>query len=92
MANGNVVGPSKDMAIRGGENIILSKSRTFFTNIPRSEEDVRNFVRARLAHFKAPRYVRFVSEFPFTVTGKVEKFVMRKRMIEDLGPIQQATA
>ncbi|WP_230626087.1 AMP-binding enzyme [Cupriavidus necator] len=36
-------------------------------------------------HYKIPRYIRFVSEMPMTVTGKVQKFVMRDTMIHDLG-------
>ena len=45
-----------------------------------TEEEVREFCRARIAHHKVPRYVRFVTEFPMTVTGKVQKFVMRETM------------
>jgi fatty-acyl-CoA synthase len=43
-----------------------------------SADDVRNFCRGRIAHFKVPRYVRFIDEFPMTVTGKVQKFRMRE--------------
>jgi fatty-acyl-CoA synthase len=50
-----------------------------------SEEDVRAFCRAELAHFKVPRFVFFVEEFPMTVTGKVQKFKMREDSIERLG-------
>jgi fatty-acyl-CoA synthase len=42
------------------------------------EEGVREFCRGRIAHFKVPRYVRFVDSFPMTVTGKVQKFKMRE--------------
>jgi fatty-acyl-CoA synthase len=49
-------------------------------------------LRTHIAHFKVPRYVRFVSEFPTTVTGKIQKFVMRAHMIEELGLTVQATA
>jgi fatty-acyl-CoA synthase len=49
------------------------------------EEDVRDFCRGKLAHFKVPRYVLFVEEFPLTVTGKVQKFKMREESIERLG-------
>jgi fatty-acyl-CoA synthase len=45
-----------------------------------TEEEVREFCRARIARHKVPRYVRFVTEFPMTVTGKVQKFVMREAM------------
>jgi fatty-acyl-CoA synthase len=47
--------------------------------------EIRNFCDGRLAHFKIPRYIKFVDEFPMTVTGKVQKFVMRQRMAEELG-------
>jgi fatty-acyl-CoA synthase len=48
-------------------------------------EDVREYCRGRLAHFKIPRYVRFVDEFPMTITGKIQKFKMRETSIEELG-------
>ncbi|MGI9332611.1 MAG: AMP-binding protein [Gammaproteobacteria bacterium] len=50
-----------------------------------SAEDMREFCRGRVAHFKVPRYIRFVDAFPLTVTGKVRKFVMRERMAKELG-------
>lgn len=50
-----------------------------------TEEGVREFCRGQIAHYKIPRYVRFVPELPMTVTGKPQKFVMRDRMIEELG-------
>ncbi|MEJ2130175.1 MAG: AMP-binding protein, partial [Gammaproteobacteria bacterium] len=50
-----------------------------------TEEDIRAFCRERIAHFKIPRYIRFVDEFPTTITGKVQKYKMRERMIEELG-------
>ena len=50
-----------------------------------SEEEIREFCRGKLSHFKIPRYVRFTKEFPMTVTGKVQKFVLRERMVEELG-------
>jgi fatty-acyl-CoA synthase len=56
------------------------------------EEDVREFCRGRIAHFKVPRYVRFVDEFPMTVTGKVQKFKMRDAAVEELGLEAEATA
>jgi fatty-acyl-CoA synthase len=45
-----------------------------------SEQEVRDFCRDQIAHYKIPRYVRFVSEFPMTVTGKMQKFLMRAEM------------
>jgi fatty-acyl-CoA synthase len=50
-----------------------------------TEEEVRAFCRERIAYFKVPRYIRFVREFPMTVTGKVQKFRMRQEMAEELG-------
>jgi fatty-acyl-CoA synthase len=50
-----------------------------------SEDELRTFCRERLAHFKVPRYWKFVQEFPMTVTGKVQKFKMRDIAIEDYG-------
>ncbi|WP_298254538.1 AMP-binding protein [Bradyrhizobium sp.] len=47
-------------------------------------EEVREFCRDQIAHYKVPRYVRFVEEMPMTVTGKYQKFVMRDRMIDEL--------
>ncbi len=45
-----------------------------------TDEEIRAFCRERIAHHKVPRYVKFVTEFPMTVTGKVQKFVMREQM------------
>ena len=57
-----------------------------------SEDDLRSFCQGQIAHYKIPRYVRFVSEFPMTITGKPQKFVMRERMIEELGLQADKTA
>jgi fatty-acyl-CoA synthase len=57
-----------------------------------TEEDVRAFCKSNLAHFKVPRYVRFVDAFPQTVTGKIQKFKIREQMIADLGLDEQKTA
>jgi fatty-acyl-CoA synthase len=56
-----------------------------------TEDDVREFCRGKLAHFKVPRYVLVVDEFPMTVTGKIQKFKMREVTIERLG-LQAAAA
>jgi fatty-acyl-CoA synthase len=55
-------------------------------------EEVREFCRDQIAHYKIPRHVRFVDEFPMTVTGKMQKFIMRERMVADLGVKEAATA
>jgi fatty-acyl-CoA synthase len=49
-----------------------------------TEEEVREYCRGQIAHYKVPRYIRFVDDMPMTVTGKAQKFVMRERMIEEL--------
>ncbi|MYI19603.1 MAG: AMP-binding protein [Acidimicrobiia bacterium] len=48
-------------------------------------EDIREFCRGRIAHYKIPRYVKFAQDFPMTVTGKIQKFSMREMAIEELG-------
>ena len=49
-----------------------------------TEDDVREYCRGQIAHFKIPRYVNFVDSFPMTVTGKVQKFRMRQAAIDEL--------
>ena len=109
-----IVGRSKDMVIRGGENISPREVEEFLFLHPAvqdvqvigvpdarlgeevcawvvlkpgseaKEEDIREFCRGRIAHYKIPRYVRFVPSFPQTATGKVQKFAMRVAMLEEL--------
>ena len=50
-----------------------------------TEDEVRAFCKGGIAHFKIPRYIKFVDNFPMTVTGKVQKFVMREQMTAELG-------
>jgi len=57
-----------------------------------TEDDIRDFCRDNLAHFKVPRYVRFVDTFPQTVTGKIQKFKIRETMIAELGLAEPPTA
>lgn len=49
-----------------------------------SEDEMRAFCKANLAHYKVPKYIRFVDEFPMTVTGKLQKFRMREMALEKL--------
>jgi fatty-acyl-CoA synthase len=109
-----ITGRSKDMVIRGGENIYPREVEEFLFKHPAiadvqgfgvpdahwgeelcvwinlkdgataTEEGIRAFCRGQITHFKIPRYVRFVDEFPMTVTGKVQKFVMREMMTKEL--------
>jgi len=57
-----------------------------------SAEAVKDFCKDQIAHYKVPRHIRFVDEFPMTVTGKMQKFVMREAMVEELGVRQATTA
>jgi fatty-acyl-CoA synthase len=118
----NIVGRSKDMVIRGGENVYPREVEEFLHTHPDvleavvigvpdehygeelmawirvrdgaevTEDEVREYCRGRIAHFKRPRYVKFVDSFPMTVTGKVQKYKMREQAMEELGLEVQATA
>ena len=109
-----ITGRSKDMIIRGGENVYPREIEEFLYTNPKvadvqvigvpdprfgeeimawvslragqeaTEEEIRDFCRGRIAHYKVPRYVKFVSEFPMTVTGKIQKYVMRDISIREL--------
>jgi fatty-acyl-CoA synthase len=111
----NIVGRSKDMVIRGGENVYPREIEEFLYAHPDvsdvsvvgvpderfgeelcafvvtrggaslTEDEVRDFCRESLAHFKVPRYVVFTDSFPMTVTGKVQKYKMREDAIARLG-------
>jgi fatty-acyl-CoA synthase len=50
-----------------------------------SGDELREFCKGKIAHFKVPRYFKFVDAFPMTVTGKIQKFVMRDQSIDELG-------
>jgi fatty-acyl-CoA synthase len=105
-----IVGRSKDMVIRGGENIYPREVEEFLYRHPKildvqcvgvpdekfgeelcacvvlrpgmqsSVEEIREFCRGQIAHYKVPRYVKFVDSFPMTVTGKVQKFLLRQQV------------
>lgn len=57
-----------------------------------TEEEVKNFCRGQIAHYKVPRYVKFVNALPMTVTGKPQKFVMSEMMAKELGLSRSITA
>jgi fatty-acyl-CoA synthase len=118
----NIVGRSKDMVIRGGENVYPREIEEFLYGHPAvrdvavfgvpdqrygeelcawiqvkegasvTEEEVREFCKGRIAHYKVPRYVRVVDAFPMTVTGKVQKFKMRETAVHELGLQESVTA
>jgi len=109
-----IVGRSKDMLIRGGENIYPREIEEYLYTHPKidqvqvvgvldekfgeeivacillangataTEEEIREYCRGKLAHFKIPRYVRFVDDFPMTVTGKVQKYVLREQLAQEM--------
>jgi fatty-acyl-CoA synthase len=111
----SIVGRSKDMVIRGGENVYPREVEEFLYTHPEvvdvqvigvpdarfgeelcawvkvaegsalQPEQLREWCRGKLAHYKVPRYVRFTDEFPMTITGKVQKFKMRETSVEELG-------
>jgi fatty-acyl-CoA synthase len=110
----NIVGRSKDMIIRGGENVYPREIEEFLYSHPDirdvqvvgvpdarfgeeiaafvitrpgralDTESVREFCAGRIAHYKVPRYVIVIEEFPMTVTGKIQKFRLREQAIEEL--------
>ncbi len=116
-----IVGRSKDMLIRGGENIYPREIEEFLYTNPKIDqvevvgvpdqkfgeeiaaciklhegetatvEEIRDFCRGELSHFKIPRYVHFVEEFPLTVTGKVQKFILREQLTEELEQANRAS-
>jgi fatty-acyl-CoA synthase len=112
----SITGRSKDMVIRGGENIYPREIEEFLythadivdaqvIGVPDERygeelmawirlrpgaaeitvETLRTFCTGRLAHYKIPRYVRIVDNFPMTVTGKVRKVQMRDESVDLLG-------
>jgi fatty-acyl-CoA synthase len=57
-----------------------------------TDVELRGFCKGQIAHYKIPRYMRFVSEFPMTVTGKIQKFKIRDAMKDELGLTENRTA
>ena len=118
----NIVGRSKDMVIRGGENIYPREVEEFLYRHPKiqdvqcigvpddkygeelcacvvlrqgmssTEEEIREFCRGQIAHYKIPRYVKFVEGFPMTVTGKIQKYLLRQQMADEMGLKAQKAA
>jgi fatty-acyl-CoA synthase len=118
----NIVGRSKDMIIRGGENVYPREIEEFLFKHPKvadvavvgvpceryGEEvcawiklrtdtvstaaEIIEFCRGKIAHYKVPAHVMFVDAFPMTVTGKIQKYVIRQEMTTQLGRAEQRTA
>lgn len=110
-----ITGRSKDMIIRGGENVYpreieeflytheaIADAQVFGVPDPKygeavavwvqlkpgndlDPEKLQAYCKGQIAHFKVPAHVRFVEEFPMTITGKIQKFAMRDAMKEELG-------
>jgi len=110
-----VVGRSKDMVIRGGENIYPVEIENYLYRHPKisdvqvvgvpdkkygevlaawiiarkgeqlTEDEVKQFCKDNIAHYKVPQYFRFVEEYPMTITGKIQKYKITEMMIEELG-------
>lgn len=57
-----------------------------------TDSDVKAFCDGQIAHYKIPRHIRFVDEYPMTVTGKIQKFKMREAMMQELGLQEIETA
>jgi fatty-acyl-CoA synthase len=62
------------------------------SGVAATEEEIRAFCKGHIAHYKIPRYIRFVTEFPMTITGKVQKFAIRQHMMHELGLEEPRTA
>ncbi len=57
-----------------------------------TEEEIRSFCTGQIAHYKVPRYIRFVEAFPMTITGKIQKFKIRDAMKDELALVEDKTA
>ena len=55
-------------------------------------EEIKQFCKGQIAHYKIPRYIKFVQDFPMTASGKIQKFIIRDRMVKELDLTEQATA
>jgi fatty-acyl-CoA synthase len=113
--NYRIVGRSKELIIRGGENIYPPEVEEFLHHHPAVAEvavtglpdarygevvsawvvlksgvtldadELRNFCRGKIAHYKVPHYIEFVAQLPRTVTGKVRKHVLREEGVKHFG-------
>ena len=111
----HITGRSRDVIIRGGENIYPREVEEFLYTCPKvgevqvigipnarlgeivvawirlrpgveaTEDEIRNFCQGQIAYYKVPEHVRFVEEFPATLSGKIQKYKMREFEIEARG-------
>jgi fatty-acyl-CoA synthase len=111
----HITGRSRDVIIRGGENIYPREVEEFLYSHPKvdevqvvgipndrlgeivvawirlkpgmesTEEEIKSFCQGQIAYYKVPEHVRFVSEFPATLSGKIQKYRMREIEIEARG-------
>ncbi|MFZ2021090.1 MAG: AMP-binding protein [Terracidiphilus sp.] len=111
----HITGRSRDVIIRGGENIYPREVEEFLYTFPKvgevqvigipsarlgeivvawvrlrpgteaTEEEIKAFCQGQIAYYKVPEYVRFVTEFPGTLSGKIQKYKMREFEIEARG-------
>jgi fatty-acyl-CoA synthase len=118
----HLTGRSKDVIIRGGENIYPREVEEFLYTHPKvdetqvvgipnarlgeivvawvrlapgaeaTEEEIREFCKGQIAYYKIPEYVRFVTKFPATLSGKIQKYKIREFEIEARGLQQEASA
>ncbi|XP_068085265.1 medium-chain acyl-CoA ligase ACSF2, mitochondrial [Anabrus simplex] len=110
---GQIVGRTKDMIIRGGENIFPKEIEEYLQTHPAiaevqvfgvpdkrmgeeicasirlsegnvvTEDDVRRYCKGKIAHFKIPKYIWFVTDFPKTVSGKIQKFKLQEMFLSN---------
>jgi fatty-acyl-CoA synthase len=118
----NIVGRSKDVIIRCGENVYPREVEEFLYRHPKIQDvqcvgvpdpkygevlcacvilkpgmqaeavEFQTFCRDEIANYKVPQYVCFVDSFPMTVTGKIQKYILREAMADALGLRAQQTA
>jgi len=76
-----------DVQIVGLPDIKLGETVAAWIRVkePTSEDEIREFCKGKIAHFKIPQYIRFVDAFPMTVTGKIQKFKIRESEIKARG-------
>jgi fatty-acyl-CoA synthase len=86
----------EDVAVVGIPDVKFGEAVCAWIRLRRGEtasaDDIQLFCRGQIAHYKIPVHVAFVESFPMTVTGKVQKYLIRKAMIESLELKEERTA